>query len=397
MTYAIRCVARLAFLSLLTGATGPSNAFVASVSPAGAIVAPGASQQFTAHPPRFGDCGRGLKPYWVVFPNGSGGTISATGLYTAGTTENVTDTVAAWLYVGSTGGCSYGSALVSVSVLNVAPAPVQQVEFGASQPFTVSGGSGTGYTWSFVTNVSGASVSAAGVYTAGAAAGSDVLKVVDSVGHAATFAVVVVPHGPLSISPSSLTLAPVESQAFNASGGSPPYTWAIATNLSGATLNGAGDAGIPEGPSVEYQAGATGDVADAVRLTDSLGFSVTTNVTVTAALSITPPGQVTLEAKTSHAFTASGGRGPYTWALATNASGGTVSESGEYTAGANGHVTDVVQATDSLGTSTTASVTVTSSGGCGATEGGTFPLLALLVLPLLASRRRTAGATAATP
>jgi hypothetical protein len=58
-------------------------------------------------------------------------------------------------------------------------------------------------------------------------------------------------------------------------------------------------------------------------------------------------------------FTAIGGYGSYTWALTTNASGGSVSSSGLYTAGSTANTTDVVTATDAFGNTVTATITVT--------------------------------------
>jgi hypothetical protein len=58
---------------------------------------------------------------------------------------------------------------------------------------------------------------------------------------------------------------------------------------------------------------------------------------------------------------ASGGSGTgYTWSLATNESGGSISAGGLYTAGISGNVTDVVRVTDSLGAAATRNVSVTA-------------------------------------
>jgi MYXO-CTERM domain-containing protein len=58
-------------------------------------------------------------------------------------------------------------------------------------------------------------------------------------------------------------------------------------------------------------------------------------------------------------FAATGGSNAgYVWSISTNASGGTISSTGAYTAGATGGVTDVVKVTDSAGASVTATVSV---------------------------------------
>ena len=65
----------------------------------------------------------------------------------------------------------------SATALAIGPSSVT-VAPGASQTFSASGGSGTGYTWDLATNNSGGAITAAGVYTAGATGGvTDVVRV----------------------------------------------------------------------------------------------------------------------------------------------------------------------------------------------------------------------------
>jgi hypothetical protein len=59
-----------------------------------------------------------------------------------------------------------------------------------------------------------------------------------------------------------------------ASGGSPPYTFSLATNGSGGTINAS---------SGVYTAGTTAGVTDTVRVTDAAGNASNATVTVTAA------------------------------------------------------------------------------------------------------------------
>ncbi len=224
---------------------------------------------------------------------------------------------------------------------------------GASQTFTVSGGSSAGYVWSLATNASGATINGTtGVYTAGAKTGAtDVVKVTDSLGNTATVNVTI--NAPVAITPASATVAPKASQSFAATGGSGTgYAWSLATNSSGGTIDAVTGA---------YTAGSTGSVVDVVRLTDSLGNTLTANVTVTAGVSM-GASVTTLPPRGSYTYTASGGSGTgYTWSLTSNGSGGTINPStGAYTAGATGGVTDVIQVTDSLGNTLTANVTITA-------------------------------------
>ena len=162
----------------------------------------------------------------------------------------------------------------SATAFAIAPASVT-VAPGASQTFTASGGSGTGYTWDLATNHSGGAITAAGVYTAGATGGvTDVVRVTDSASHTTTATVTVsMVTAALAVSPSRVTVAVGASQTFTASGGSGTgYTWDLATNSSGGAITAAG----------VYTAGTTGGVTDVVRVTDSASHTATATVTVTA-------------------------------------------------------------------------------------------------------------------
>jgi hypothetical protein len=122
---------------------------------------------------------------------------------------------------------------------------------------------------------------------------------------------------------------------------------------------------------------------------------------------IVSPAQVSLAPGTSQTFTARGGSGfDYVWSFKQNNSGGTLTASGVYHAGAVGGVTDIVQVVDSFANSATATVNVTqqavtvsatnphaNSMGCGTTGGAALPSLAGAVVVLLgwtAFRRREA-------
>jgi len=81
-----------------------------------------------------------------------------------------------------------------LAVLAFAPATASVAPLG-TQAFSASGGSGAGFTWSLLTNLSGGSiVPATGVYTAGLTGGvTDVVRVTDSLGNAAAASVTVGP------------------------------------------------------------------------------------------------------------------------------------------------------------------------------------------------------------
>ncbi|MFW6023352.1 MAG: SBBP repeat-containing protein, partial [Myxococcota bacterium] len=132
--------------------------------------------------------GSGEGHVWAVVDNESGASVDAeSGEYTAGPDGASTDTVEVTDSVGNV-------ASVTIEVgpgVSVDPAEAE-VEAGGELSLSASGGSGTGYQWSLVTDGSGgAAVSEAGGYTAGPEAGTDVVRVIDSLGNEAEATVTV--------------------------------------------------------------------------------------------------------------------------------------------------------------------------------------------------------------
>jgi len=241
------------------------------------------------------------------------------------------------------------SVAINLPVLSIAPATASVAPRG-SATLTASGGSGAGFSWSLLTNLSGGNiVPATGVYTAGLTGGvTDVVRVVDSLGNIATRNVTVTAG--VTIVPATASVAPLGAQTFSASGGSGAgFAWSLLTNLSGGSI-------VPA--TGVYTAGLTGGVTDVVRVVDSLGNIATRNVTVTAGVTIAP-ATASVAPLGSQTFIASGGSGAgYTWSVTSPSGGSIVPATGVYTAGLTGGVTDVVRVTDSLGNIATASVTV---------------------------------------
>lgn len=313
---------------------------IATITPAAVTLPPRGTQTFTAS----GGSATGFS--FTLQTNNSGGSITAGGAYTAGATPNVTDTVRVTDSLGNT-----AIALVSVTAgVSINPTTPSRPPLG-SLTFSASGGSGTGFTWTMVTNNSGGSITAGGAYTAGSTEAVDTVRVTDSLGNTATTTVTVT--GALAVTPSTLSLAPRATQLFTATGGSGTgYTWELLTNNSGATFVAA---------TASYTAGAMGGAVDTVRVTDSLGNRATATITVTAgvvamgSLATTPP-------KGAASFSAMGGSNTgFTWTLSTNASGGTITAStGQYVAGPTGNVSDVIQVADSLGNTATAMISVSA-------------------------------------
>ena len=120
--------------------------------------------------------------------NGSGGTIDAsTGAYVAGSAGSKTDIVR----VADSAG-NIALALVTVTAgVSISPSAAT-VHPMNSKTFTASGGSGGGWAWSLAQIGSPAAhITSAGVYTAGIFPGTDIVKVVDSLGNSATATVTV--------------------------------------------------------------------------------------------------------------------------------------------------------------------------------------------------------------
>ena len=193
-------------------------------------------------------------------------------------------------------------------------------------------------------------------YTTGGSTGTDTLTITDTEGHTVTFTVQVVSSLTsvlLATSQAATQIAPKANTGFAVTGSSGTYTWALVTNNSGGTINTTTGA---------YTAGATGGVSDLVRVTDASGNTGYVVVSVGATVSIAPK-TAAVQQSTAKSFSAIGGSAAgYTWSFVTNTSGGSINAStGVYTAGAAAG-SDVIRVTDSVGNTTTATITV----GCGA-------------------------------
>jgi len=154
----------------------------------------------------------------------------------------------------------------------------------------------------------------------------------------------------LALAPANTVLLAGSSQTFSASGGIPPYTYAVVSG-SGATLDPV------TGVFVSVTAGVV-----VVKVTDKAGNSRQAVVTVqaTGSLSISPL-TLSMMAGGSFTFSAIGGATPYTYSMQSSGSGSpsVTAAGGVYHAGASPG-TDVVKVTDNLGATSTATVTVTT-------------------------------------
>ncbi len=245
------------------GATATANLTVnwgLSILPASVALAVTNTRAFAAD--------GGVGPYTFGFvTNNSGGSLApGSGLYTAGATSGVIDTVQVTDF-------ALHSATATVSVqpaLTLAPA-TDTIASGSTHAFTGSGGVAP-LTYSVSTDNSGGSIGAGtGQYTAGPTSGvADTVRVTDAEGNTAQSTVTVNPA--LSLAPATLFRRIGTSATFVASGGVGTYSFGLPANNSGGSVNAG---------SGLYTAGAVGGVSDTVGVTDSDGKTATASVAVT--------------------------------------------------------------------------------------------------------------------
>lgn len=233
---------------------------------------------------------------------------------------------------------------------------ITTVHPGETVQFKAAGGLGTGYSYTFDSKASGPNATLnviSGFYTAGDLPGIDVIRATDAEGHSVTAQAQVVPAPPpeedagppvtsdLVVTPLAATVAPKQSLVIKATGGAPPYQFALIANASNGQLSSAG----------QYVAGTRGSVTDRVRVTDSAAHAAVVTISVSPGITISPStASIAQNAKLK--LTATGGKGePYTWST----SAGTITASGDFTAPLQ-HIVVQVSATDALGN--TASVPV---------------------------------------
>ena len=246
-------------------------------------------------------------------------------------------------------GCSRELAVPTNAQLALSPA------FASAAPretltLAASGGTG-GYKFAFADGgkLSGADATIdrnSGAYQAGAqGSAQDIVQVADSSGAVAQARVTV--SQKLFLSPSSAQIAPGGRVRFSATGGKPPYVFAIASG--GETMTIDAQSGL-------FFAGTGGDQSAHVTVTDATGDARAQDnafVQVSAAVKLFAPGKDALTPYGTLDLIATGGQPPYSFKLqAGSNSGGSVGiATGHYQAGpaGGGGVQDVVVVTDSFG------------------------------------------------
>ncbi|MDC0711625.1 hypothetical protein POL68_24365 [Stigmatella sp. ncwal1] len=335
----------------------PGSVTTVSVSPSSINVPIHRTQQFTAT--ARDACGNALSSAPISWAaTAGGGTISTSGLFTAGSTQGTyTNTVRA------TSGTVYGSASVTVTGASVASIVLtpgsSNLTIQGAQQFTATGKDASGntvpvtVTWSVING--GGTLSPSGLFTAGTTPGTyaNTIRATATSNGISGFASVTVQPGPLAslqVSPSTATLGVNSMQPFFATGRDVAGN-TVPVSVTWSIVNGGGTL-TPDGM---FTAGPTpGTYASTIRATSGGIFGSASVELVSADLlrvvisrkdpTLVPGGMVAFSAK---AFGPSGreltGQKP-TWEVVNG--GGTIDSAGVFTAGKrSGKFADTIQVT----------------------------------------------------
>jgi len=277
----------------------------------------------------------GMSPFTYSILSGGVGTVSDSGVFSAGTTAG-TSTV----QVTDAGGHTMQATFTVFPSIAMTPTSVT-LPAGTTHSFSATGGvpplafelvSGSG-------NIN----STTGIYTAPANGGSAVVKVVDAKGHSVSANISIFVPAPITITPSTLHLLTSASQAYTGAGGIPPYLFSIQSG--GGSIN----------PSTGVYTAPAAAGAVVIKIQDSIGASAAATVNVFVPLAISPISS-SLFVNGLQTFTASGGVSPYTFSI-TSGGGIIDANSGIYTAPAVSGSTNI-RVTDSLGNTANASIII---------------------------------------
>lgn len=351
------------------GISAPGSLANLVVSPNPTTLAVGGTRQFTAVGTDFSGAVVTASPVWSVAAGG--GTISASGLFTAGTTPGTYSNTVTATADGKTGTATVIVTVGSLATITVTPNPAS-LAINTTQTFTAVGKDASGNvvaitpSWSVVAG--GGSIDPnSGVFTAGSTVGTYTNTVRASVGTIGGVATVNVTNGPvasISVTPNPATVAAGATQQFTAvarDAGNNVVTitpvWSI--------VNGGGTIDATTGL---FTAGTTGGTfANTVRATSG-SVSGTATVTVTTGPIVTiivSPNPANVQVNGTQQFTAtgrdaSGNTVPITPVWSVVNGGGTINAStGLFTAGSvAGTFNNTVTATSGT-VSGTATVNVT--------------------------------------
>lgn len=273
---------------------------------------------------------QGVPPYSF---SATGGSITASGTFTPDGSSNpamvtVTDSL------GNT-------ASINITVNPTLGSSLNHATIAANNSATLSGAGGVpGYIYSLISGPGSINASS-GVYTSGGGTGVATLRVTDSLGN--TFDRTLTVNPELAASPSSARLLTTVLSLFSATGGVPPYTYTM----------GFGSAGTISLMTGAYTAPNTAS-ADTVIVTDALGNTATSMVTIVTSVSLAG-NRTSMQKGLTATFTASNGFPPYTYSIVSG--DGTIdATSGDYSASTSGSKT--IEVTDSWGMTAQWAITV---------------------------------------
>ena len=293
-----RVIMAVAFAGLFTAACSSSTDLRTvtslTVTPTTATLAPGGVQQFTAVAKASNGSVLAVTPTWSVVAGG--GTITQTGLFTAGTVAGTfTNTVS----VTCSGITVTATVIVTAGpLLTITVTPNPTLVIGGTQQFTAVGRDASGNVvaitpvWSTV-NPPG-SINATGFFTAGNTIGTFANTVRATQGTIFGTATVIVIAGPLftiTVTPNPDTLVIGGTQQFTAVGKDaglnvvpipPPLVWSV-VNSGGSIVAATG---------LFTAGGATGTFANTVRATSGAIFGSATVVVIPTPPPIAPLGSL---------------------------------------------------------------------------------------------------------
>jgi O-glycosyl hydrolase len=304
-------------------ATVTVPAITVAISPQSVSLSAGGSQSFSCSLAGLADTG-------CVFSvqEAGGGSVSATGAYTAPAIAGTYHVVAASHANPSL--TSVATVTVSNVAVNVSPLTATVLQ-GASGSFTcaVTGAADTSCSWSVQEGAAGGSVTSAGVYTAPAAAGTfHLVARSNAQATSSATATITVPAIAVALSPLSASLAAGASQSFSCSVAGLTDTACVFSvqEAAGGTVT---SAGLYTAPG----AGGTYHVVAASHANPSV-TSIATITVAHPAVSVSPLTATVLQG-TSSSFTCAVTGAADTscsWTVQEGAAGGSVTSAGVYTA-----------------------------------------------------------------
>jgi len=351
----------LADTSTVTVSAVPPTLLAINLSPVTASLFTGGTQQFAVS----GQWSDGSTAAPAVTYSATGGTINAAGLYTGGGAAGTFRVVAS-----QQGGSLADTATVTLTApvlqaVVLSPSSVA-IGTGATQQFSVAGQWSNGATTppAVTYSATGGTITGAGLYTAGTAAGTFRVIATQQGGSLADTSVVTLSATPpvlqaVVLAPSSASVIAGTNRQFTVSG-----QWSDGSTTAPAVSYAATGGTITSGGL--YTAGGTPGTFRVIAMQQGGTLADTAAVTVTApvlqSLALTP-ATVTLQAGASQQFAVSGvwnNGATTTPAVTYSATGGTITTGGLYTAGGSAGTFRVI-ATQQGGTvSDTSAITISA-------------------------------------